>query len=49
VQTGAFNDSFVEIISGLDVGENVLLSPPRVIEPTPGSESQETVTAVAGK
>ncbi len=49
VQTGAFNDSFVEIVSGLEVGENVLLSPPRVVEPTPGSESQETVTAVAGK
>ncbi|KPK34562.1 MAG: hypothetical protein AMJ65_18170 [Phycisphaerae bacterium SG8_4] len=48
VQTGAFNDSFVEIVSGLQVGENVLLNPPRVIEPTPGSESQETVTAVAG-
>ncbi|MBL7189128.1 MAG: HlyD family efflux transporter periplasmic adaptor subunit [Phycisphaerae bacterium] len=49
VQTGAFNDNFVEIVSGLQVGENVLLSPPRVVEPTPGSESQETVTAVAGK
>jgi len=49
VQTGAFNDSFVEIVSGLEVGENVLLSPPRMVEPTPGSESQETVTAVAGK
>jgi HlyD family secretion protein len=49
VQTGAFNDNFVEIVSGLDVGENVLLSPPRVVEPTPGSKSQETVTAVAGK
>jgi hypothetical protein len=49
VQTGAFNDSFVEIVSGLEVGENVLLSPPRVVEPTPGSKSQETVTAVAGK
>ena len=49
VQTGAFNDNFVEIVSGLEVGENVLLSPPRVIEPTPGAELQETVTAVAGK
>ncbi|MHC4120213.1 MAG: efflux RND transporter periplasmic adaptor subunit [Planctomycetota bacterium] len=45
VQTGAFNDTFVEIVSGLEVGENVLLSPPRVID----SQSQETVTAVAGK
>ncbi len=49
VQTGAFNDIFVEIVSGLQVGENVLLSPPRLVEPTPGSKSQETVTAVAGK
>ncbi len=30
VQTGAFNNTFVEIVSGLEVGENVLLSPPRV-------------------
>jgi multidrug efflux pump subunit AcrA (membrane-fusion protein) len=30
VQTGAFNDTFVEIISGLEVGEKVLLSPPRM-------------------
>ena len=49
VQTGAFNDIFVEIVSGLQVGENVLLSPPGLVEPTPGSKSQETVTAVAGK
>ena len=49
VQTGVFNDIFVEIVSGLQVGENVLLSPPRLVEPAPGSKSQETVTAVAGK
>ena len=29
VQTGAFNDIFVEIVSGVEAGENVLLSPPR--------------------
>ncbi len=49
VQTGAFNDTFVEIVSGLEVSENVLLSPPRVIQGELDSQSQETVTAVAGK
>ena len=29
VQTGLFNDNFVEIKSGLDEGEHVLLNPPR--------------------
>ncbi len=33
VQTGAFNDMFVQINEGLKVGEEVLLSPPRLIEP----------------
>ncbi len=32
VQTGAFNDNFVEITSGLAPGDMVLLSPPRVGE-----------------
>ena len=32
VVTGAFNDTSVEIVSGLQVGEKVLLSPPRKIE-----------------
>jgi multidrug efflux pump subunit AcrA (membrane-fusion protein) len=32
VVTGAFNDTFVEIVSGLEAGEEVLLSPPRIIE-----------------
>jgi hypothetical protein len=29
VQTGLFNDNFVEIKSGLEEGEKVLLNPPR--------------------
>jgi hypothetical protein len=29
VQTGLFNDNFVEIKSGLEEGERVLLNPPR--------------------
>jgi len=37
VETGAFNDNFVEIKSGLREGEKVLLNPPRLVE----SESAE--------
>ncbi|MFB0525094.1 MAG: efflux RND transporter periplasmic adaptor subunit, partial [Phycisphaerae bacterium] len=32
VQTGAFNDTFVQIIDGLQAGDEVLLNPPRVTE-----------------
>ena len=32
VETGSFNDDFVEIKSGLSQGEQVLLNPPRMIE-----------------
>lgn len=32
VETGAFNDSFVEIKSGLTEGQKVLLNPPRLID-----------------
>lgn len=32
VQTGSFNDIYVQIISGLEVGEKVLLSHPRLNE-----------------
>jgi len=31
VETGAFNDVFVQILSGLEVGEEVLLSPPKLL------------------
>jgi HlyD family secretion protein len=34
VQTGSFNDTFVQITDGLAVGEEVLMNPPRIIEPT---------------
>ncbi|MCX5635058.1 MAG: efflux RND transporter periplasmic adaptor subunit [Planctomycetota bacterium] len=33
VETGAFNDSFVEIKKGLSEGDKVLLNPPRIAEP----------------
>ena len=49
VQTGAFNDTFVEIVSGVEVGENVLLIPPRMLELKPDAKSEEAVTAIAGK
>jgi len=32
VQTGAFNDNFVEIKAGLREGEHILLNPPRAVE-----------------
>ena len=41
VQTGAFNDTFVEIQSGLQVGEKVLLSPPRPVEKENAYESKQ--------
>jgi hypothetical protein len=41
VQTGAFNNTFVQIVSGLEVGESVLLNPPRVAQSEPASESRQ--------
>ncbi len=41
VRTGAFNNTFVEIIGGLEVGEKVLLNPPRATQATAESESKE--------
>lgn len=42
VETGLFNDNFVEIKSGLTEGEKVLLNPPRWTEPEPTKEQAET-------
>ena len=41
VVTGAFNNTFVEIVSGLQVSEKVLLSPPQGIEREPASEQKQ--------
>ena len=49
VETGAFNNTFVQIVSGVEVGDNVLLIPPRMVSPQPDSKPEETVTAVAEK
>jgi HlyD family secretion protein len=40
VVTGEFNNTFVEIVSGLQIGEKVLLSPPRGIERKTDSETK---------
>ena len=41
VVIGVFNNTFVEIVSGLQVGEKVLLSPPRGIEREPETETKQ--------
>ncbi len=41
VQTGAFNDTFVQITDGLQVGDEVLLNPPRVTEASSEQAFQE--------
>ena len=38
---GAFNNTFVEIVSGLQVGEKVLLSPPQGLERKSASETKQ--------
>jgi multidrug efflux pump subunit AcrA (membrane-fusion protein) len=48
VETGAFNDIFVQIVKGVNVGETVLLNPPRNLEPKTESATA-TVTAMAGR
>lgn len=39
VETGAFNDVFVQILSGLEVGEEVLLSPPKLLSTSPAAKT----------
>jgi HlyD family secretion protein len=41
IQTGAFDDTFVEIVEGLEEGEEVLLNPKRVTEGGSGYESRQ--------
>ncbi len=41
VQTGAFNDTFVQIVSGLEEGEEVLLNPPLFTESASASSFLE--------
>ena len=41
VQTGAFNNTFVHVVSGLEVGESVLLNPPRVAQSETAAESKQ--------
>ncbi len=49
VQTGVFNDIFVQIVSGVDIGENVLLSPPRNLEQKLDPRTDKSVAAIAGR
>jgi HlyD family secretion protein len=49
VETGLFNDDFVEIKSGLTEGEKVLLNPPKWTEPEPAKEQAETAMLVDGR
>jgi multidrug efflux pump subunit AcrA (membrane-fusion protein) len=42
VETGLFNDDFVEIKSGLTEGEKVLLNPPRWTKPESAKKQAET-------
>ena len=39
VKTGAFDDTFVQIVEGLEEGEKVLLNPPRITKTGSGYES----------
>jgi len=40
VKTGAFNDTYVQILEGLQEGEHVLMNPPRITEAKSGTEEQ---------
>jgi hypothetical protein len=45
IQTGAFNDRFVEVLEGLTEGQKVLLNPPRLLAAKKSVVVQETVVA----
>jgi len=40
VKTGAFDDTFVQIVEGLEAGEKVMLNPPRITETGSGYDSR---------
>ncbi|NIP25983.1 MAG: HlyD family efflux transporter periplasmic adaptor subunit [Phycisphaerae bacterium] len=48
VKTGAFNDTFVQILEGLQVGEEVLLTPPRIVESDEDKSKQRPKGPQAG-
>jgi len=43
VQTGPYNDKFVQIVSGLNEGESVLLNPPRIFDQQQGTPLPDTL------
>jgi multidrug efflux pump subunit AcrA (membrane-fusion protein) len=46
VETGSFNDDYVHIIDGLDTGDKILLSPPRITETTHLGEDRYTASKI---
>ncbi|MFC1737790.1 efflux RND transporter periplasmic adaptor subunit [Planctomycetota bacterium] len=51
VQTGQYNDAFVQILSGLQAGEKVLLNPPTLTETEAGAANgfEEEINGQAGQ
>ncbi|MBP8605063.1 MAG: HlyD family efflux transporter periplasmic adaptor subunit [Phycisphaerae bacterium] len=47
IQTGAFNDRFVEVVDGLQEGQRVLLNPPRLLAEAAKSDEMQPVAAVS--
>jgi HlyD family secretion protein len=48
VQTGAFNDRFVQVVSGLSEGQRVLLNPPRLLSENRLGRERPTMAAKTG-
>lgn len=49
VETGRYNDSFAEIVSGLSEGETVLLAPPAVEQEKEGQGAEEEIAEEGGE
>ncbi|MFZ9011881.1 MAG: efflux RND transporter periplasmic adaptor subunit, partial [Anaerohalosphaeraceae bacterium] len=48
IQTGVFNDRFVQVLDGLREGQRVLLSPPRLMATDRGKKTNENATEKKG-
>ena len=49
VKTGSYNDSFVQIIDGISVGDEVLLTPPRIHHDGNDTRTTDTTPTVAAQ
>lgn len=49
IQTGAFNDRFVEVVDGLQEGQRVLLNPPKLLAEAAKSVDVQPVAAVSAE